>query len=59
MVPSQRVHSWPGHLFCLPPWADENVTLTYGLSTSSESQGPQVSPTSNFLHGKVFIVYSL
>lgn len=58
-VPSQRVHSWPGHLSCLPPWADENVALTYGLSTSSESWGPQVSSTPNFLHGKVFIVYSL
>lgn len=58
-VPSQRVHSWPGHLSCLPPWADENVTLTYGLSTSSESCGPRVSSTLDFLHGKVFIVYSL
>lgn len=58
-VPSQRVHSWPGHLSCLPRWTDENVTLTYGLSISSESWGPQVSPTPDFLHGKVFIVYSL
>lgn len=46
--PSQRVHSWPGRLSCLPPWADENVTLTYGLSTSSESWGPRVSSIPKF-----------
>lgn len=58
-VPSQRVHSWPGHLSCLPrlDWWKRYFDLW--LEHFLRKLGTQVSPIPNFLHGKVFIVYSL